>query len=51
MKFRVSDGARFFLLGQRKTIFVEASQQIFEVDDLTAYLTCVLAVPDRKSVV
>ncbi|MDX1216922.1 serine kinase [Sinorhizobium medicae] len=45
MKFRVSDGARFFLLGQRKTIFVEASQQIFEVDDLTAYLTCVLAVP------
>ncbi|RVI11582.1 serine kinase, partial [Sinorhizobium meliloti] len=43
MKFRVSDGARFFLLGQRKTIFVEASQQILEVDDLTAYLTCLLA--------
>ncbi|QLL63072.1 serine kinase [Sinorhizobium mexicanum] len=40
MKFRVSDGARFFLLGQRKTIFVEPAQQIFEVDDLTAYLTC-----------
>ncbi|PST27303.1 serine kinase [Mesorhizobium plurifarium] len=45
MKFRVSDGARFFLLGRRKTIFVEASQQIFEVDDLTAYLTCMLAEP------
>ncbi|WEX77988.1 serine kinase [Sinorhizobium numidicum] len=43
MKFRVSDGARFFLLGQRKTVFVESSQQIFEVDDLTAYLTCTLA--------
>lgn len=45
MKFRVSEGARFFLLGQRKTIFVESLQQIFEVDDLTAYLTCVLAEP------
>ncbi|WP_026618211.1 hypothetical protein M728_000234 [Ensifer sp. WSM1721] len=45
MKFRISEGARFFLLGQRKTIFVESSQQIFEVDDLTAYFTCVLAEP------
>jgi hypothetical protein len=42
MKFRVSDGASFFLLGQRKTIFVESSQQVFEVDDVTAYLTCSL---------
>jgi hypothetical protein len=45
MKFRISEGARFFLLGQRKTIFVESSQQIFEVDDLTAYLTCALTEP------
>jgi hypothetical protein len=43
MKFRVSDGASFFLLGQRKTIFVESSQQVLEVDDVTAYLTCSLA--------
>ncbi len=45
MKFRLTDGARFFLLGERKTIFVESSQQIFEVDDITAYLTCLLAEP------
>ncbi|AFL51262.1 hypothetical protein ABIE78_002929 [Sinorhizobium fredii] len=43
MKIRLTDGARFFLLGERKTIFVESSQQIFEVDDITAYLTCLLA--------
>ncbi|MBB4183946.1 serine kinase [Sinorhizobium terangae] len=45
MKFSISAGARFFLLGQRKTIFVESSQQIFEVDDLTAYFTCALTEP------
>ncbi len=43
MKFRVSDGASFFLVGQRKTIFIESSQQLLEVDDVTAYLTCCLA--------
>jgi hypothetical protein len=45
MKFRVSEGAGFFLLGQRKTIFVESSQHLFEIDDLTAFLTCALAEP------
>ncbi|PDT50573.1 serine kinase [Sinorhizobium fredii] len=45
MKFRVSDGTQFFLIGERKTIFVESLQQVFEVDDLTAYLTCALAEP------
>lgn len=49
MKFRISKGASFFQLGQRKTIFVESSQQIFEVDDLTAYFTCVLAEPASLS--
>ncbi|THK35371.1 serine kinase [Ensifer sp. MPMI2T] len=43
MKFRLCDGARFFLLGQRKVIFIESSQQIFEVDDVTACLSCILA--------
>ena len=43
MKFRVSDGASFFLVGQRKTIFIKSSQQLLEVDDVTAYLTCCLA--------
>ncbi|WP_077959862.1 serine kinase [Ensifer adhaerens] len=45
MKFRISQGAGFFLLGQRKTVFVESSQQIFEVDDVTAFLTCALSEP------
>ncbi|NRP69893.1 hypothetical protein ILFOPFJJ_00769 [Ensifer psoraleae] len=43
MKFRVSDRAEFFLIGNRRTIFVESLQRIFELDDLTAYLTCNLA--------
>lgn len=43
MKFRLSAGASFFLLGERKTIFDEASQQIFQLDELSAFLTCLLA--------
>ncbi len=45
MKFRLSAGASFFLLGERKTIFDEASQQIFQLDELSAFLTCLLAEP------
>ncbi|WFP95109.1 MULTISPECIES: hypothetical protein [Ensifer] len=43
MKFRLSAGESFFLLGERKTIFDEASQQIFQLDELSAFLTCLLA--------
>ncbi|CAN7750472.1 serine kinase [Ensifer sp. NM-2] len=45
MKFRLSAGASFFLLGERKTIFDEASQQILQLDELSAYLTCLLTDP------
>ena len=45
MKFRLSADANFFLVGERKTIFDEASQKIFELDDLSAFLTCLLVEP------
>lgn len=45
MKFRLSAHANFFLLGERKTIFDQASQQIFQLDDLGAFLSCLVVEP------
>jgi hypothetical protein len=45
MKFRIAAGASDCNVGNLRTLFVEASQKLFQIDDLTAFITGVLAQP------
>jgi hypothetical protein len=41
--FRLAPGAVFSLLGERKMLFAQRQQKIFELNDIAAYLACRLA--------
>ena len=43
LRFRLAAGALSCSVGNRRTIFAEASQQLFEVDEITAYITSELS--------
>ena len=40
MKFLLPQTASFFVIGGRKTLFSEELQQVFELDDISMYLSC-----------
>lgn len=45
MRFRLAAGGHPCSVGNRRTIFVEASQQLFEIDEITAFITSELSRP------
>ncbi|WP_457584916.1 serine kinase [Ensifer canadensis] len=43
MRFRLGDGVRCQAIGGRPTVFIESSQQLFEIDETTARVTSALS--------
>ena len=40
MKFWLPQNASFYVIGGKKTLFSEELQQVFELDDISMYLSC-----------
>jgi hypothetical protein len=38
VRFRLAGGTSFYLIGDRRTVFSEVSQRLFELDEISAYI-------------